>query len=109
MVTKINVSFRLRGMSQFNLMLRSQNCANDEACLLRFVKEGYADDMKLFLLFGRLDVARSEFAFIKKCEVPLMPFSQEQTMSDYIDVRCKVVDMGNDEIQVKARANSEVK
>lgn len=86
----------MRGNSQFNIILRSTNLENEESCLLRFVKEGYGYDMRLYILLGRYDILHMEYLFIKKCEVPMMKISDDQAISDYLDVNCRIVDIGTD-------------
>ncbi|KAL4454968.1 hypothetical protein ABPG74_006350 [Tetrahymena malaccensis] len=106
--TIISAQFRLRGNSQFNILLRTTNLENEESSLLRFVKEGYGYDMRLYILLGRYDTTQMEYLFIKKCEVPLTKISEDHGISDYIDINCRAVDLGNDQLNLRAYINGNI-
>ena len=100
MAIEVKSSFRLVGDSTLWIISRSNDIADSNAVICKIRKE--ADSQRIFLLFGSAVGYNGEFKFFKKQEIPtLNDFTTEALLEDYVDIKLKYVDNGDDRVMVQ--------
>lgn len=96
-------SFALEGPeSTLSVILRGgSKLSNEEVILVQFVKEGNEFNQRLFVLIGRLNENKTDFVYLKKCEIPLIEQKNNFLIQDKLDITCTIVDYGTDKIQLR--------
>ena len=96
------VNFMLKGRgSIISLLLRAnEKIDNEEAIMIQFIKEGEQYNQRLYVTVGKLHENMKEFVYIKKCEIPIFEQNEEFVKDDIIEVKCNIVDYGNDKLKI---------
>ena len=98
--SEITLKFRLTGESIFWTITRGLNIKDSEAVICKIKKE--KDSQRVFLIFGA-NIGRSdEFKFFKKQEFPEISTKGEEIVQDYVDMKIRFIDNGDDRVFVKA-------
>ena len=97
---EVKSAFRLLGDSTLWIISRSSEVTDPNAVICKIRKE--ADSQRIFLLFGSAVGQNGEFKFFKKQEIPtLNDFTTEALLEDYVDIKLKYVDNGDDRVMVQ--------
>eukprot|EP00362_Geleiidae_sp_MMETSP1317_P002117 CAMPEP_0201281712 /NCGR_PEP_ID=MMETSP1317-20130820/3873_1 /ASSEMBLY_ACC=CAM_ASM_000770 /TAXON_ID=187299 /ORGANISM="Undescribed Undescribed, Strain Undescribed" /LENGTH=80 /DNA_ID=CAMNT_0047592387 /DNA_START=245 /DNA_END=487 /DNA_ORIENTATION=+ len=80
-------------------MTRITDTGDPNTVICKVRKE--SDSQRIFLLFGSTVGEQGEFKFFKKQEIPsLCEVTTEAILEDYVDIKLKYVDNGDDRVMV---------
>lgn len=97
---ELKLSFRLVGDSTFWIITRGTGVKDPDAVICKIKKE--QDSQRVFLIFGANIGRQNEFKFFKKQEFPEISRSGEEIFNDFVDMKIKYIDNGDDRVFVKA-------
>ena len=102
---EVKLSFRLIGDSTIWILSRSSGVLDPEGVICKIKKE--QETQRVFLIFGANIGKGNEFKFFKKQEIPEMFKFGEELMQDYVDLKIKFIDNGDDKVFVKANVGKD--
>ena len=97
---EFKLSFRLIADSTLWILSRGIGVRDPNAVICKIKKE--QDNQRVFLIFGANIGKNYEFKFFKKQEFPEISKLGEETLQDYVDLKMKFIDNGDDKVFVKA-------
>jgi hypothetical protein len=97
---ELKLSFRLTGDSTLWIITRGTSVRDPDAVVCKIKKE--LDNQRVFLIFGANIGRTNEFKFFKKQEFPEMYRGGEELLQDYVDMKIRFVDNGDEKVLVEA-------
>lgn len=94
------LSFRLIADSTLWIISRARDVKDSNAVICKIKKE--QDNQRVFLIFGANIGRNHEFKFFKKQEFPEISRNGEEVLNDYVELKLKFVENGDDRVFVKA-------
>ena len=97
---ELKISFRLVGDSTFWILTRGSGVRDPDAVICKIKKE--QETQRVFLIFGANIGKGNEFKFFKKQEFPEVFKAGDELLQDYVDMKLRFVDNGDDKVFVRA-------
>jgi hypothetical protein len=100
---ELKLSFRLVGDSDIWIVTRALDIKDSDAVICKIKKEQFTQ--RVFLVFGANIGSSNEFKFFKKQEFPGQFIFNNEKLQDYVDIKIKFIDNGDDKVIVSTNVN----
>lgn len=97
---EFKISFRLVGDSTFWIITRGSGVKDPDIVICKIKKE--QDSQRVFLIFGANIGKQNDFKFLKKQEFPEISMTSDEVYNDFVDMKIKFIDNGDDRVFIKA-------
>ncbi|OMJ82656.1 hypothetical protein SteCoe_16578 [Stentor coeruleus] len=97
---ELKISFRLVGDSTFWIVTRGSGVKDPDIAICKIKKE--QDSQRVFLIFGANIGKQNNFKFLKKQEFPEISMKSDEVYNDFVDMKIKFIDNGDDRVFMKA-------